>query len=136
MKEGFLKVILLVIFAAIFSGLSGCSDTASSKKGPASTYPPIPSAVAESELKGLDGTTFKVKEKKGKVVLLNMWATWCGPCRAEMPALVRMQDAHRDQEFEVIGLNTDDESVDEIPSLAAQFYARVGLTVSEYLDAD
>ena len=81
-------------------------------------YPPIATAVAEADIKNLDGTTWKVSEKKGKVLLLNMWATWCGPCRAEMPTLVKMQDAHRDKGFEVIGLNTDDETVEDINKFA------------------
>ena len=81
-------------------------------------YPPVAVAVARSDLKNLDGTTFKVEDKKGKVLLLNMWATWCGPCRAEMPTLVKMQDAHRDKGLEIIGLNTDDESVEAINEFA------------------
>ena len=51
-------------------------------------------------------------------MLLNLWATWCGPCRAEMPALVRMQEKHGPQGFEVIGLNTDEEEVGKINSFA------------------
>jgi thiol-disulfide isomerase/thioredoxin len=82
-------------------------------------YPPIATAVAQSDLKNLDGTTFKVADKKGKVLLLNMWATWCGPCRAEMPTLVKMQETHRDKGLEVIGLNTDDETVEDINKFAA-----------------
>lgn len=83
-------------------------------------YPPIAAAVAQADIKNLDGTTFKVADKKGKVLLLNMWATWCGPCRAEMPTLVRMQEAHRDRGLEVIGLNTDDETVDAINKFASE----------------
>jgi len=134
MKDIFSNSVLLIIFAFIFSGLSSCTGTASSQRGPvdeappaqsnsatasdvpkkSSDYPPIATAVAQSDIKNLDGSTFKVADKKGKVILLNMWATWCGPCRAEMPALVRMHDTHSDQNFEVIGLNTDEETVEEI----------------------
>ncbi|MBC7898935.1 MAG: TlpA family protein disulfide reductase [Saprospiraceae bacterium] len=129
MRKFFNSTALLLILAAVFSGLTGCSDSDTSQKGsdgvqPAnagaakkpSEYPPLASSVAQSDIKNLDGTTFKVADKKGKVVLLNLWATWCGPCRSEMPALVRMQNAHRDQGFEVIGLNTDDETVEDIGS--------------------
>jgi thiol-disulfide isomerase/thioredoxin len=69
-------------------------------------YPPLASGLANAEFKLLDGNgTFKVSENKGKVMLLNIWGTWCGPCRAEMPHLVELQEKYRDDGFEVIGLN-------------------------------
>jgi thiol-disulfide isomerase/thioredoxin len=83
-----------------------------------SEYPALPSAVAQADLKNLDGSTFKVTDKKGKVVLLNMWATWCGPCRGEMPSLIALQDKHRDKGFEILGLDTDDEKVEDINRFA------------------
>ena len=126
MREFFSSVILFVAFALVFSNMTGCSSSVESggsqtagaeNAAPAkkkSDYPPIATAVAESDIKNLDGTTFKVADKKGKVILLNLWATWCGPCRSEMPALVRMQDKHRDAGLEIVGLNTDDETLEEI----------------------
>lgn len=126
------------LYAALFLSfaiLSGCSDTVTSDSPPSgpsvnpsgsqpaqkrSDYPPIASAVANADIKNIDGTTFKVADKKGKVILLNMWATWCGPCRAEMPTLVRMQDEHREKGLEIIGLNTDDETVEQINEFAGQ----------------
>lgn len=140
MKEVISHLLLLAAFAVIFSGLSACTSTAGSQNGPddenpansapsspndgdvvkkKSDYPPIASAVATAEIKNLDGTAFTVNDKKGRVVLLNLWATWCGPCRSEMPALVRMQDKHGAQGFEVVGLNTDDEEVAKINDFAA-----------------
>ncbi|MEO7673742.1 MAG: TlpA disulfide reductase family protein [Pyrinomonadaceae bacterium] len=136
MKQVFSNLLLLTVFAVVFSGLTSCTDTASSQRGPIdetappsvaansdvvkskSEYPPIASAVATAEIKNLDGTVFTVNDRKGKVILLNLWATWCGPCRAEMPALVRMQEKHSAQGFEVIGLNTDEEEVDKINTFA------------------
>jgi len=97
---------------------NAASDSNAGQSKKKTDYPPIATAVAQADIKNLDGTTFKVADKKGSVVLLNMWATWCGPCRSEMPALVRMQDAHRDKGFEVIGLNTDDEPVEAINKFA------------------
>jgi thiol-disulfide isomerase/thioredoxin len=139
MRSIFSHLVLFLILAVALSALTNCTKPETPENGltwesqPANVaanananpekkktdYPPIASAVAQADLKNLDGTTFKVADKKGKVLLLNMWATWCGPCRAEMPSLVKMQDAHRDKGFEVIGLNTDDESVEDINKFAA-----------------
>ena len=81
-------------------------------------FPLAPVAVSQAEIKTIDGGTFKIEDKKGKVVLLNLWATWCGPCRAEMPELIELQDKYRDKNFEIIGLNSDDETTEQIKDFA------------------
>jgi thiol-disulfide isomerase/thioredoxin len=131
MKEFVRNFSLFIVLCFAFSLWTSCSSQKneqanSGSGGPAnssansrsSEYPPVPTAVAQSDLKNLDGTTFKVADKKGKVLLLNMWATWCGPCRAEMPSLVALQDKFRDKDFEVLGLDTDDEKADDIRRFA------------------
>lgn len=141
MRSFFKNLFVFVILAASISTLTNCSgsqeasnstvaaspqpstavagDNAPREKQKAD-YPPIATAVAEAEIKNLDGTTWKVADKKGKVLLLNMWATWCGPCRSEMPTLVKLQEANRDKGLEVIGLNTDDETVEDIARFVAE----------------
>jgi thiol-disulfide isomerase/thioredoxin len=89
-----------------------------------SEYPPLASGLAEADFELLTGEKFKLSDKKGKVLLINIWGTWCGPCRAEMPYLIKMQDAYGGQGFEVIGLNIGDgsggeESVEQIQTFAA-----------------
>ena len=146
MKEFFTNSVLFILLSLVFSGLYGCtssnstqnpssdnSTTASNsgdKSAPkkSSDYPPIASAVANADIKNLDGTTFKVADKKGKVLLLNLWATWCGPCRSEMPELVKMQDEHRANGFEIIGLDTDDEDLDSINKFAEKMNLNYTLT--------
>ncbi len=140
MRNILTNLLLFLVLAFAFSAITNCTKTATTENGvvggspqPAGNsapetnlekkktdYPPIAVAVAQADLKNLDGTTFKVADKKGKVLLLNMWATWCGPCRAEMPSLVKMQEEHRDSGLEVIGLNTDDERVEDINSFAGE----------------
>lgn len=128
MKKYFFRIALFTALAIAFAGLSGCGSEATNGTAGANTsapansaepkksseFPPLAEKVATADMKNLDGTTFKVTDRKGKVLLLNMWATWCGPCRSEMPSLVRMQDEHRDKGFEVIGLNTDDGDTKEM----------------------
>ena len=128
MREFFSSVILFLVFALAFSSFTGCSSPVQSGNSPVaeapksetesekkkSDYPPMATAVAQADIKNLDGTTFKVADKKGQVILLNLWATWCGPCRSEMPTLVRLQEKYRDAGLEVVGLNTDDETTEQI----------------------
>jgi peroxiredoxin len=56
----------------------------------------------------LDGTTFSLADSAGKVVIVNMWATWCAPCREEMPALDAYYRLHRDQGLVLVALSMDD----------------------------
>ena len=55
-------------------------------------------------LKDLNGRTVRLSDYQGKVVLINFWATWCPPCRAEMPDLVRLQREHARQGLQIIGI--------------------------------
>jgi thiol-disulfide isomerase/thioredoxin len=59
-------------------------------------------------LKDLEGQDLKLEDYRGKVILLNFWATWCGPCRAEIPSLIDLQKRYKDR-LQVIGLAIDEE---------------------------
>ncbi len=59
-------------------------------------------------LKGLEGKKVSLADYKGKAVLINFWATWCAPCKVEMPWFVELQKQYRDQGFEILGVNEDD----------------------------
>jgi peroxiredoxin len=57
----------------------------------------------------LDGTSFTLSEFRGRPVVINFWASWCAPCRAEMPELVRAYEAHRGSGLVVVGVNVTDQ---------------------------
>ena len=68
----------------------------------------------------LDGKPLSLGDYKSKVILLNFWATWCGPCRSEIPDLVELQNKYKDQ-LQIIGLVVDDDDEDAVKKFAAKF---------------
>ena len=70
-----------------------------------------PDPAPELKITSLDGKPLTLADLHGKVVFLNFWATWCGPCRAEIPDLIALQDRYKDR-LQIIGLNVDDEEAD------------------------
>src|SRR6267143_3527367 len=66
-----------------------------------------PEAAPEFKLDSIDGKPLTLASAHGKVVLLNFWATWCGPCRAEIPDLIELQKKYADK-LQIVGLSTDE----------------------------
>jgi thiol-disulfide isomerase/thioredoxin len=79
-----------------------------------------PDLAPDFSLTGLDGRPVTLAGSKGKVILLNFWATWCGPCRAEIPDLVELQNKYKDH-LQILGLVVDDEDQDAIKDFAEKF---------------
>lgn len=65
-------------------------------------------ATPDFALKDATGATVKLSSYKGKVVLLNFWATWCGPCKLEIPGFVELYNGYKNKGFVVLGVSTDD----------------------------
>ncbi|MFF2089869.1 TlpA disulfide reductase family protein [Paenibacillus sp. NPDC058174] len=84
------------------------------------------------ELNTLEGDSFKLSDFRGKKVIVNMWATWCPPCRAEMPDMQKFYDKHKDENITVIAINmtTSEKSVDSVPKFLNEF----GITFPVLLD--
>jgi thiol-disulfide isomerase/thioredoxin len=72
-----------------------------------------PAPPPDIEFDKPDGSKTKLSDFKGKTVLLNLWATWCVPCRKEMPALDRLQGALGSDQFEVVAINIDTARLDK-----------------------
>jgi thiol-disulfide isomerase/thioredoxin len=78
-------------------------------------------------LKDMNGVDVKLANFKGKVILLNFWATWCGPCKAEIPSLVELQNQYRD-DLVVLGFSVDD-TVEKMKPYAAEYRINYPLLV-------
>ena len=72
-----------------------------------------PDPAPDLKAKDVNGTELSLEAYKGKVVLLNFWATWCGPCRAEIPSLIRIQEAYKDR-LQIIGMDVDDDDEEQL----------------------
>jgi thiol-disulfide isomerase/thioredoxin len=101
-------------------------------------------------LQDLQGKQVKLSDFRGKAVLLNFWATWCGPCKIEMPWFVELQKQYGPQGFEIVGVALDDSGKDEIQKFAKEMgvnytilqgqdavgdaYGAIGLPTTFYID--
>ena len=105
---------LLAVFAA-----SSCNSNDPESTGAVTTTKPaanaepaalltVPPVVLDTEMKGADGEPIKLSNYSGKVLVVNLWATWCGPCRNETPELVRLYKEYQSQGLEVVALSTED----------------------------
>ncbi len=118
----YLAPLLLVVVAAAFV-FSGCSD---SRRG---IYP----GEISPDVEGVDlsGKRLSLHQVKGKIVLVNFWATWCAPCMAELPALQSLYDSLRDQGFTIVGVAVDD-TVNNIKEAVREY----GITYPVLVDED
>jgi len=80
-------------------------------------------------MKDVDGNQVSLASYKGKVVLLNFWATWCGPCKAEIPGFVRLQEKYRDQ-LVIVGYSVDD-TAEKAKAYAAQYKMNYPILLGE-----
>ena len=109
------------ILAAIVLSFSPPLATAQqSGEQPTIRFVRNPDPAPDFNLTGLDGKPVTLAGYKDKVILLNFWATWCGPCRAEIPDLVELQNKYGDH-LQIIGLVVDDDDRDAIKKFVAEF---------------
>ena len=99
--------------------------------GSASAAVQLSSNAPDFTLKSASGANLRLQEQRGQVVLVNFWATWCGPCRQELPHLNSLYDKYRASGFVLLGVNIDDD-----PRLATALAAKLGLRFPVLLDAD
>jgi thiol-disulfide isomerase/thioredoxin len=143
MKRSTVYLSLLFILLLLFSGCNRPGTGNGANTGPANktgngaanssenkvakVYPDMPPVIMSSQMKSLDGKPFTLKDYEGKIVLLNLWAIYCGPCRIEMPDLVKVQDEYKDKNVVVIGLDIQG-STEDSPEAVKTLTERMGIT--------
>jgi thiol-disulfide isomerase/thioredoxin len=106
-----MKAKLAALFLVLAAGTSAAAP-------PASPAKPIP--FPDLDLEGRDGGGVRLSQLRGNVVLVNFWATWCGPCRAELPLLQDLYNKYSDRNFTVLAVNVDTDRDRIAPFLKAQ----------------
>lgn len=132
------RLLLLAALTALLLAVTGCNRE---EPAASNTEPQPPRAQVGNEVgfylpeysaAKLDGSKFDLEQERGKVVLLNLWATWCGPCRYEIPELQRIHDRYASRGFAVIGVSVDESGVESV----REFVEEQNMTYPVVLDAE
>jgi thiol-disulfide isomerase/thioredoxin len=133
-------VVALAVYATVPLPLSGTLGLGGKKVDPGAGVCPANAKKAnlESTLTDMNGKAVKLSDYKGKVILLDFWATWCGPCRIEIPHFVELQKQYGPKGLVVLGFSVDD-TVDRLKPFANEFQMNypvlVGLGRDDVQDA-
>jgi peroxiredoxin len=103
-----------ILMAILLTGLAATGCTAAPQQGPRQPAP-------DFNLKTLDGKSLQLSALKGKVVLLDFWATWCPPCRAEMPSMETLYQAYQEQGFVILAVSSDVQWAAVVQPFMAQY---------------
>jgi thiol-disulfide isomerase/thioredoxin len=114
-------IILVVALAFTFyhGDRPNPTRSASTSNSAESSDPPLPENLMQASINLLDGQKTRLADYSGKVLIVNLWATWCGPCRQEIPHLIEIAKEYKGKGVEVIGLTKEDP--DNQPETVKQF---------------
>jgi peroxiredoxin len=107
-------LVVMLLSAALL--MTGCTEA------PAPAGPQVGEPLPALDVPALDGPPVNLGDYRGRVLVLNVWATWCAPCREEMPSLQRLSERFPEEHFVVVGL-----TVDEDTNLAREFLLKYGI---------
>lgn len=119
---------LILIAGAAWIIVSGETSSTSSEI----SAPQVGFLAPDFTLNGMDGKPYTLSEFRGKAVLINLWATWCPPCRAEMPAIENIYQEFKDQGFIVLAINaTNQDDVSAIRPFLNQYNVTLPILIDE-----
>ena len=108
---------VVIVIVAILVSFMLALGIRMARRGP---HASLGQAAPDFTLRALDGKTLRLSDFRGKAVLLNFWATWCEPCKIEMPWFIEFQKQYAAQGLQVIGVAMDDSSPAEIAKFAKE----------------
>jgi peroxiredoxin len=117
MKNSRIFLLLAVIFIA---AVGGWYFSGSQQQTTPFSLPTIGSQAPDFQLVDTDGKTRSLAAERGKVVLVNFWATWCPPCKAEMPSMEELYLKYGQGNFEILAVNVDDNGPGVMPAFLAK----------------
>jgi thiol-disulfide isomerase/thioredoxin len=117
-----LVVVAIAIAGMLYFGFHAARSSSSSlQSGKSGTQLLTKASLApDFTLDSLDGQSMRLSDLRGKAVLLNFWATWCGPCKIEMPWFVELQKEYGSQGLQIVGVAMDEAGKDDIAKFAQQ----------------
>jgi peroxiredoxin len=128
--------VVLLLAATLWGCDSGYSEApfvdGDSAQSVAYSRPDIGTPAQDFRLMDLDGTVHSLSQHQGKVVFLNFWATWCGPCKVEMPAMESLYQAFRSQGLEILAVSVDQQGA----AVTRPFKEAMGLSFPILHDSD
>jgi thiol-disulfide isomerase/thioredoxin len=125
-----IRQIFCLVVAGILLTLTACTKPESSKGTPvAKENSPTPEISVTAIT---DGSGLKLSDLKGKVILLNFWATWCPPCREEIPSMMKLDKAMVGKPFQIVAVSVDEGGKPVIDS----FFKQSGFMLPTYLDPE
>jgi thiol-disulfide isomerase/thioredoxin len=127
----FLGAGLILVGVAAFIFLTFASANLTSSNLPLSAPVQVDFPAPSFIMTDLQGNSVSLESKRGQVVLINNWATWCPPCREEMPTLEAFYQKYQEQGFVVIAIDAGEEA-----NVVRDFIERMGLTFPVWLDPD